>query len=466
MSDADVVVVGAGVAGLVAARELTARGRQVLVLEARDRVGGRTLNAAVPGATVELGGQWVGPGQDRVLALLGELGLGTFPTYDSGRHLIEFGGRVHRRRDTVPRLGPLALADVATTWRALGRAVRRVDVEAPWHSPDAAALDAQTFATWLHRHSRTRGGRRFFHSITRAVFAAEPGELSALWAQFYFASAGGPGAVVSTTGGAQQERIDGGSQRLAERLAAPLGERVVLGTPVRRIAVDDGGVTVHPRTGVAVRARRVIVAVPPALIGGVDFDPPLPPGRQALLQRLPHGAVVKANVVYDEPFWRRQGLSGQAASEDRTVSMVFDNSPAGGTPGVLVCFVEGHAATAFGALGPARRRARVLDDLAAYFGPAARRSTGYVDHDWTADPWSRGCYGAFGAPGALTRYGPVLRTPTARVHWAGAETAVRWVGYLDGAVESGQRAAGEVEAALSGSAPSPATDLVSGLNQP
>jgi monoamine oxidase len=173
-----------------------------------------------------------------------------------------------------------------------------------------------------------------------------------------------------------------------------------------------------------------------------------------MLQRLPHGTVIKVNVVYDEPFWRRDGLSGQAVSEQRPVSMVFDNTPPGGTPGVLAGFLEGHAALAAGALSPAQRRARVLDDLAAYFGPAARHCTAYLEHDWVADPWSRGCYGAYGAPGTLTRFGPALRAPIGSLHWAGAETATRWAGYLDGAVESGCRAAEEVDAALGARRPS------------
>lgn len=457
--ETDVVVVGAGLAGLVAARDLTRLGHRVMVLEARDRVGGRTLNAALPAAgaeVVELGGQWVGPGQDQVLGLLAELGLTTFRTYDTGRHVVEFAGERRLRRSSVPPLGPVGLADVALAWRALRWAVDRVPVEAPWTARHADRLDAETFATWLHRRCRTAAGRRFFDALTRAVFATEPGELSALWAHFYLASAGGPDPVLTTTGGAQQDRVVGGSQRLAGELATRLGEWVVTRAPVQRI--DHRGNQVRVRAGaLRVRARRVVVAVPPGLARRIDFDPPLPAGRDALLRRMPHGAVVKVNVVYEQPFWRGRGLSGQAFSDRRAVSMVFDNSPPSGVPGVLVGFVEGDRARRLGRLAPPDRRRVVIDDLAAYFGPDARRCQDYLEHDWTADEWSRGCYGAFGAPGALSRYGPALRRPVGALHWAGAETATRWVGYLDGAVSSGRRAAAEVHAALvSPQPPSPA----------
>src|SRR5262249_9236897 len=273
-----------------AADELTARGYRVRILEARDRVGGRTLNAPIPGdsgTAVELGGQWVGPGQDRILTLLRELRLDTFPTYDSGRHLIELAGRLHRTRSTVPPLGPLALADIVASWQALRRAVRRVPTDAPWTPPPARHPDAETFASWLHRRCRTRAGRRFFHALTKAVFATEPEELSALWAHFYFASAGGLDPVLATTGGAQQNRILGGSQRIATSLAESLGERVETGAPVCEITHVGDRAVARTRSGTAVRARRVVVAVPPALVTRIDFDPPLPAARHCLLQRLP-----------------------------------------------------------------------------------------------------------------------------------------------------------------------------------
>jgi monoamine oxidase len=447
-TDADVVVVGAGIAGLMAARELVAAGKHVVVLEARDRVGGRVLNHRLSdGTTVELGGQWIGPTQLRMAKLAAELGLGTFPTYNTGDHLLRFGDKQGRYRGTIPRLGPLVLTDIGQAQARFDRLAARVPLEVPWTADRAEELDGQTFETWIRRNAFTGKGRELLRLFAESVFAAQASDLSLLHALFYTHSGGGVDALAGTRGGAQQDRFVGGSQLVPIRLAEQLGDRVRLGVPVRRIEQRGEGVTVSGDS-LAVTARRVVVAVPLALAGRIVYEPPLPGVRDQLTHRAPAGSVIKCHAVYDRPFWRDAGLTGQAAGDRGPVKIAFDNSPPDGSPGVLLAFLEGAAARHFHRADPEDRRAAVIGSLVDFFGPRAAEPVEYVDLDWSEEEWTRGCYGAFFGPGVWTHYGRAVRGPIGRIHWAGAETATVWAGYMDGAVQSGERAAAEV---LSGS---------------
>jgi monoamine oxidase len=445
--EADVAVVGAGIAGLVAARELAAAGKDVVVLEARDRVGGRVLNHALPdGTVVELGGQWVGPTQLRMAKLTAELGLETFPTYNTGEHLAHVRDK-QIRYGTRPGLGPLVLADIGQAQARLDRLAARVPLEVPWTADRAQRLDAQTFETWIQRNACTTSGREMLRLYAEAVFAAEASDFSLLHALFYTHSGGGIDALAGTAGGAQQDRFVGGSQLVPLRLAEQLGDRVRLGAPVRRIEQRATGATVHA-DGVDLTAAHVIVAVPPTLAGRIAYDPPLPALRDQLTQRVPAGSVIKCHAMYDTPFWRDAGLTGQATGDRGAVKVVFDNSPPGGTPGVLLAFLEGAAARGLNRARPDERRSAVLGSLVDFFGHQAADPVEYVELDWSEEEWTRGCYGAHFPTGVWTQYGPALRAPVGCIHWAGAETATVWSGYMDGAAQSGERAAAEV---LSGS---------------
>jgi monoamine oxidase len=454
--DTEVCVVGAGLAGLTAAHRLVDAGYGVTVLEARRRVGGRTFTTALDdGTAIDLGGQWIGPTQDRVRRLVDELGLMTFPTWTAGESMVGLGRELVRYRGDVPKLAPVVLADVAQAQLRLDRLARAVPLDRPWEAKRAARLDAETFETWICRTARTERGRDYFRVISEAVFASDAAAMSMLHVAFYVRSGRGLDMLVGTRGGAQQDRVVGGAQQLAERLAEPLGDAVHLGSPVRRL--DHGGVAgeggdrapvrVHA-DDVVVHARRVVVAVPPTLAGRIDYRPALPPDRDQLTQRMPAGAVIKTMAVYGSPFWRDDGLNGQVATSTPPVKVVFDNSPPSGAPGILLAFVEGRSAVELGRASPGELRAEVLSALVRCFGPKAAAPVEFVHLDWAREEWSRGCYGAHLPPGALTQFGPALRRPVGPIHWAGTETAEGWSGYMDGAIESGERVAREIRTAL------------------
>ncbi len=444
----DVVVVGAGLAGLTAARDLQRAGTEVVLLEARDRVGGRTLNHVFEdGTIVELGGQWIGPSQDRMLALADELGIGLFPTYEAGENVFHAGGAVRRWQGEGFGLDENEAADVEQLQRGLEALAGEVPLDAPWEASRAAELDDATLDAWLVEHARTDTGLRFFRLSTTALFAAEAKQMSLLHFLFYIHSGGLLDMLVSTGGGAQERRVVGGSQELCFRMAEQLGDAVRLAAPVSLVRQNGEGVVVAHEDG-AISARRVVIAVPPALACRLRYVPTLPALRDQLTQQMPMGWVVKVHARYEEPFWRRDGLSGFAMSLDEPMSLTYDNSPPDGRSGVLLGFFEGDHATEASLMSADTRRRCALNCFGRYFGSRALEPAEYIDLDWADEEWSRGCYGGRLTVGSWTRYAQALRDPVGRIHWAGAETSDVWNGYMDGAVRSGERAAREVVTAL------------------
>ena len=454
---ADVVVVGGGLAGLTTARRLVQKGvGSVVVLEARDRVGGRTHTIHRHGTFVDIGGQWVktkpssyGPAQDRMTALAREMGVKTFKVYYKGDDV----GYQHGVRSTYPP-GPTqelppgpGLVDVAPAIVKLDQMAAEVGSTAPWKSPNAAEYDGQTFETWGRANTTTPDGRRLIDLGAEAILACQPRDVSLLYVLFYIASAGTLENLFSTPAGYQESRFVGGSQQVSTKVARALGRRVILRSPVRSISRRKGQVVVDSARAV-VTARQVVVAMAPALTAGIRFDPKLPPLRAQLVQRFPMGSVIKVHAIYDRPFWRDDGLTGFTVSDQGPIRISFDNTPPGGSPGMLVSFFEGDEARHYSNRPKAERRKAVLSCFARYFGPKARNAIDYVEQDWLKDPWSRGCYTGIMPPGAMLSYGRTLRAPIGPIHWAGTETATRGAGYMEGAVRSGERAAREVLGAL------------------
>jgi len=456
---ADVIVVGAGLAGLTAAREVLRGGRSVLILEARNRVGGRTLNHKLGGGKIaEVGGEWVGPTQDHLMALAAELGVGTFKTYNTGNNVYWANGVLTPYESGGP-LGPIppdpsAVGEVFVAINNLNQMAGTVPVATPWTAPAAGTWDGQTLETWKQANLHAPNARALFDTGIGAVFAAEPSDLSLLFTLFYIASgtnqttAPDLNRLFNVPDGAQDSRFIGGSQSISKRLAKRIGKkRLLLRQPVRRIEQHRHGVRVFTEHLTA-SAKQVIVTGPPIVTAQIHYDPHLPADRRQLLQRFPQGTTIKCQAVYDRPSWRDSGLTGQAVALDGPVRVTFVNSPPDGSPGVLLGFIEGAAARDYQRRSAAERKAAVLNSFATYFGEAARHPRNYFEVNWTHEAWTRGCYEGYLPPGALTAHGAALRAPFNRIHWAGAETSDYWYGYMDGAVRSGERAAAEVLAGL------------------
>ena len=441
----DVVVVGAGFAGLTAARHLTGLGYDVTVLEGRDRVGGRSHTTTIAGVPVDLGGTFVGPTQTEVLKLAAELDCPTVPTYNDGKNLIHWRGRVRSYRSTIPKLSILELLDVSRIQWRFERLGKQVSLKTPWTAPTAHRLDQQTLEGWLRSVHAGKSTRDLMAIMARVTWGCEPDEVSMLHAVHYIKAAGGIGPLLDVKGGAQQDRFPAGTQQIALRMAEALGDRVRLDSVVNRIENGADGATVHTASG-AVTARAVVVAIPPEHRAGIAFDPELPVGHAELARHWPQGNLSKAYAAYSTPFWRADGFSGEALSDDGPVFITFDVSPGDDGPGILLGFTD---ARTFDVLEPAARRVKALQCFATLFGDAALHPIDYVDHCWGAETFAPGGPTAAVPTGSWTTYGQWLREPVTGIFWAGTETADEWPGFLDGAVRSGRRAAAEVAEYLS-----------------
>ena len=413
----------------------------MLVLEARDRVGGRNFDHPIAsGKVVELGGEWAGPGQDKVLGLAKELGVATFDAYADGDSVYYHGGSRQTYSGDIPPASPAALAEAEEAILLINQMAAEVPAEAPWTAPHAAQWDPQSVASWANDNLHTQEARDLIGLAIRGVYGEEPTAVSLLDLLSQVTGTGGD--VNTMIGSAQSIRFVGGPQQLSQKLAALLGRsRLRLRSPV--VGVDFGGarVTVHTRTE-RFTARRVILAVPRPLLAAIRFGPALPPAYAQLLQRQPMGAVTKINAIYEKPFWREQGLNGSVVSDTGPVDIVYDNSPPDGSPGVLVGFMEADESRKLFGRSAAERRTAALASLVRYFGEPAGKPTAYIDKVWATDPWTLGAYGSYNPPGVLTSLGAATHAAVVGpLHFAGSDLSPQWTGYMDGAIRNGEEAA-------------------------
>ena len=439
----DYCVVGAGFAGLSAARRLRDRGKSVALLEARDRVGGRAWNrTATDGTVVSVGGTWLGKRQDRMFALCRELGLQVYPQYERGDTVMHLGGA--NRYQGIPKVGLFALLSLGLAFWRLDRMVKRLPVDKPWEANGAQALDSATLGAWIASpwNVPSAAARKLLNTTMTTLFCVDPDEVSLL-GSLVLARGGGSFEYYVDSTITETHLVEGGAPELAVRLAAELGDALHLSSPVRAIKQSDAGVEVFSDR-LTVDARRVIVATPPLLASRIEYDPALPDAQSQLLRRMLSGSALRGITIYDEPFWRSEGLSGMSVAPDLPVPVALDQSPRSGNPGILSSYMFGPQAVRAATLDPAERRDIWLRASAVRYGPKALSPRAHLETDWAAEQWSLGGMIAHFAPGVLTNFGHALREPAGRIHWAGAERATEMHGLMEGAVRSGEAAAEDV----------------------
>ncbi len=445
----DAAIIGAGLAGLVAARDLRSRGLDVVVLEARERVGGRVENVTLPDGTyLEMGGQWVAPGFDALHDLLDQLGMRTVDVpAEGGRFIVRTRGNavvVDGLDEDQPSLNPFEVADLGQCLLRLRRLAKRLAADRTWAAANEVWL-SQTLHRWAAANTRTGAACERFEEVFHAAFAVLPDETPLSRALELVEAGPDLESMLATNGQLVQHRVEGGVQALAQRLADDLGDAVRLGTEVVRVQHGPDDAVVTLTGGDEVRARFVISTLPPRLAMALEHEPALPDWRIEQADSVSPGNVIKCYLLFDEPFWRARGLSGQSSADAGAVRVTFDTTIEGATQGHLMGFFSGSEAASLSQRTPQMRERAFLESVRDSFGDVPR-PVAYVERDWAAERFTGGCHGAHFAPGIWTAAGPALAEPEGVLHWAGAEYATRFNGYMEGAVRSGLAAAAAVAA--------------------
>ncbi len=446
----DVVIIGAGPSGLSAARKLKAGGLSVAVLEARDRVGGRTWTDTIDGAMLEIGGQWISPDQTELEALVGELGLETFERYRSGEsvYIAADGERRTYTGEMFP-VGEQTEKEMLRLIEILDVLAAETDPAAPWNHPKARELDTVSFHHWLREQSSDEEACNNIGLFVAGGMLTKPAHaFSALQAVLMAASAGSFSNLVDEDF-ILDRRVAGGMQQVSERMAAELDGDVFLSNPVRflRWPGEDGtahdGVTAVTDS-LTVSARYAIMAVPPNLYSRVSFDPPLPRRQHQMHQHQSLGLVIKVHAVYSTPFWREKGLSGTCFGAGELVQEVYDNTNHQDPRGTLVGFVSDEKADRMFELSAEDRREAILSSIARFLGDEALTPEVYYESDWGSEEWTRGAYAASYDLGGLHRYGRDQLAPVGPIYWSCSDLAAEGYQHVDGAVRMGHSTASKI----------------------
>ncbi|MEJ1281122.1 monoamine oxidase A [Cricetulus griseus] len=449
----DVVVIGGGISGLAAAKLLSEYKINVLVLEARDRVGGRTYTVRNEHVSwVDVGGAYVGPTQNRILRLSKELGIETYKVNVNERLVQYVKGKTYPFRGAFPPVwNPLAYLDYNNLWRTMDEMGKEIPVDAPWQAPHAEEWDRMTMKDLFDKICWTKTAREFASLFVNINVTSEPHEVSALWFLWYVKQCGGTTRIFSVTNGGQERKFVGGAGQVSEQMMDLLGDKVKLNSPVTYIDQTDDNIIVETLNHEHYECKYVISAIPPILAAKIHFKPELPPERNQLIQRLPMGSVIKCMVYYKEAFWKKKDYCGCMIIEDEEapISITLDDTKPDGSLPAIMGFILARKADRLAKLHKEIRKRKICELYAKVLGSQeALYPVHYEEKNWCEEQYSGGCYTAYFPPGIMTQYGRVIRQPVGRIYFAGTETATQWSGYMEGAVQAGERAAREVLNAL------------------
>jgi len=447
----DVIVVGAGLSGLAAAKMLEKNGLSTIILEAQNRIGGRVHSVEVDGTIVDLGGQWVGPTQDKLLGLIKEFGLEMHPQYNQGKSLIYVGGKRRtlkgifpsmKMRENVEFFTQIGLMELAST---LSGDVDKAPQKWPY-----TALDSLTIQDYADKTILQKNVRALFETASQVILSADPSEVSFLYFLHYLKSGGGFQKLADVKNAAQENRVVGGTQQIIEKMAEKLSADIRTDSPVKSVEYTDDKVIVTTEEETFL-AKKLLLALSPTMISKISFTPELPKSRQNLHQEMKMGSVLKSVFGFERPFWREQGVTGEAVITEGPIQTVFDNCN-GGVDQMpqLVTFSTGKEAKKLGQLTQEQRKLVIQKELVRLYGEKASEYVFYVEKDWNKEPWINGCYVAIAGTETLTRFGGRLSQAHGPIHFAGTETAMKWRGYMDGALRSGEREAKKIAKAIKG----------------